>query len=77
MAGGSCNLKFSYRIFGVSVWKVYSPKHYKRYKLTADYRPDGIFKTLNSFFLKQTTDLSLILPKHSIENQTELKKYVT
>lgn len=36
-----------------------------------------LIETKNHFFIKLTTDLSLILPKHSIENQTEFKKLVT
>ena len=36
-----------------------------------------LIETKEHFFIKLTTDLSLIIPKHSIENQTELKKRVT
>jgi hypothetical protein len=36
-----------------------------------------LIETKNHFFIKLTTDLSLIVPKHSIENQTEFKKRVT
>jgi len=36
-----------------------------------------LIETKNHFFIKLTTDLSLIIPKHSIENQAELKKRVT
>ena len=36
-----------------------------------------LIETKDHFFLKLTTDLSLIVPKHSIENQTEFKKRVT
>lgn len=35
-----------------------------------------LIETKNHFFIKLTTDLTLILPKHSIENQKELKKRV-
>lgn len=35
-----------------------------------------LIETKNHFFIKLTTDLSLIVPKHSIENQTEIKKHV-
>jgi hypothetical protein len=34
-------------------------------------------ETKGHFFIKLTTDLSLIIPKHSVKNQTELKKFVT
>lgn len=36
-----------------------------------------LIETKNHFFIKLATDLSLIVPKHSIENQTEFKKRVT
>jgi hypothetical protein len=36
-----------------------------------------LIETKDHFFIKLTTDLSLIVPKHSIENQTEFKKRVT
>lgn len=36
-----------------------------------------LIETKEHFFIKLTTDLSLIVPKHSIENQTEFKKRVT
>lgn len=36
-----------------------------------------LIETHNHFFIKLTTDLSLIVPKHSIENQAEFKKRVT
>ena len=36
-----------------------------------------LVETKNHFFIKLTTDLSLIVPKHSIENKTEFKKRVT
>ena len=36
-----------------------------------------LIETKYHFFIKLTTDLSLIIPKHSIENQTELKNCVT
>ena len=36
-----------------------------------------LIETQNHFFLKLTTDLSLIVPKHSIGNQAEFKKRVT
>ncbi|WP_268225708.1 YcxB family protein [Sinomicrobium oceani] len=36
-----------------------------------------LIETRNHFFIKLTTDLALIVPKHSIENQTEFKKIVT
>ncbi|WP_274184475.1 YcxB family protein [Flavivirga sp. 57AJ16] len=36
-----------------------------------------LIETKNHFFIKLTTDLSLIVPKHSIENQMEFKKRVT
>ena len=36
-----------------------------------------LIETKNHFFIKLTTDLSLIVPKHSVENQTEFKKRVT
>ena len=36
-----------------------------------------LIETKNHFFIKLTTDLSLIIPKHSIENQIEFKKRVT
>ncbi|QNK78200.1 YcxB family protein [Winogradskyella sp. PAMC22761] len=36
-----------------------------------------LIETKDHFFIKLTTDLSLIIPKHSIENQTEFKKCVT
>ncbi len=36
-----------------------------------------IVETKKHFFIKLTTDLSLIVPKYSIENQTEFKKHVT
>ncbi|HMC01955.1 MAG TPA: YcxB family protein, partial [Flavobacteriaceae bacterium] len=36
-----------------------------------------LIETKNHFFIKLTTDLSLIVPKHSIKNRTEFKKRVT
>ncbi|APY06831.1 hypothetical protein BWZ20_00315 [Winogradskyella sp. J14-2] len=36
-----------------------------------------LIETKDHFFIKLQTDLSLIVPKHSIENQTEFKKRVT
>ncbi len=36
-----------------------------------------LIETKNHFFIKLTTDVALIVPKHSIENQTEFKKRVT
>ncbi len=36
-----------------------------------------LIETKGHFFIKLTTDLSLIVPKHSVENQTELKKRIT
>jgi sRNA-binding regulator protein Hfq len=36
-----------------------------------------LIETKNNFFIKLTTDLSLIVPKHSIENKTEFKKHLT
>ena len=36
-----------------------------------------LIETKDHFFIKLTTDLSLIVPKHSIENQMEFKKRVT
>ena len=36
-----------------------------------------LIETKGHFFIKLTTDLSLIIPKHSVKNQTELKKFVT
>ena len=36
-----------------------------------------LIETKGHFFIKLTTDLSLIVPKHSIENQTEFKKRLT
>lgn len=35
-----------------------------------------LIETKNHFFMKLTTDLSLIIPKHAIENITEFKKLV-
>ncbi|WP_327019373.1 YcxB family protein [Croceibacter atlanticus] len=36
-----------------------------------------LIETKDHFFIKLTTDLSLIVPKHSIENQSEFIKRVT
>ena len=36
-----------------------------------------LIETKNHFFIKLTTDLSLNVPKRSIENQAEFKKRVT
>lgn len=36
-----------------------------------------LIETKNHFFIKLATDLSLIIPKHSIEDLTEFKKRVT
>jgi hypothetical protein len=36
-----------------------------------------LIETQNHFFIKLTTDLSLIVPKHSIENKAEFKKCLT
>ena len=36
-----------------------------------------LIETQNSFFIKLTTDLSLIVPKHSIEDQAGLKRCIT
>jgi hypothetical protein len=36
-----------------------------------------LIETKNHFFLKLKTDLSLVVPKHSIENQSEFKKRIT
>ncbi|GAB5399228.1 MAG: hypothetical protein Aureis2KO_08130 [Aureisphaera sp.] len=36
-----------------------------------------LIETKSHFFIKLTTDISLIIPKHSIENQAEFKKRVT
>jgi len=36
-----------------------------------------LIETKNHFFIKLTTDLSLIVPKHSIENLIKFKKSVT
>jgi len=36
-----------------------------------------LIETKDHFFIKLQTDLSLIVPKHSIENQSEFKKRVT
>ena len=36
-----------------------------------------LIETKNHFFIKLTTDLSLILPKHAIENKAEFKKHIT
>ena len=36
-----------------------------------------LIETPNHFFIKMTTDLSLIIPKHSIDNKAEFKKNVT
>ena len=36
-----------------------------------------LIETKEHFFIKLTTDLSLIVPKHSIGNQTTFKKHVT
>ena len=36
-----------------------------------------LIETKDHFFIKLTTDLSLIVPKHSIDNITEFKKRVT
>lgn len=36
-----------------------------------------LIETKSHFFIKLTTDVSLIVPKHSIENQTEFKNRVT
>ncbi|XLS27930.1 YcxB family protein [Flavobacteriaceae bacterium M23B6Z8] len=36
-----------------------------------------LIETKDHFFIKLTTDLSLIVPKHSIENQSEFKMRVT
>jgi len=36
-----------------------------------------LIETKDHFFIKLATDLSLIVPKHSIENKTEFKKRVT
>lgn len=36
-----------------------------------------LIETKNHFFIKLTTDLSLIVPKHSIENKMDFKKRVT
>jgi hypothetical protein len=36
-----------------------------------------LIETKNHFFIKLATDVSLIVPKHSVENQTEFKKRVT
>ena len=48
---------------------------------TSESRIDGtelkeLIETKNHFFIKLTTDLSLIIPKSSIENQIEFKKDV-
>ena len=37
----------------------------------------ALIETKNHFFIKLTTDLSLIVPKHSIVHQAEFKKRVT
>ena len=36
-----------------------------------------LIETKNHFFIKLTTDLSLIVPKNTVENQIEFKKRVT
>ena len=36
-----------------------------------------LIETKNHFFIKLTTDSSIIVPKHSVENQTEFKKLMT
>ena len=36
-----------------------------------------LIETKDHFFIKLATDLSLIIPKHSIDNKTEFKKRVT
>lgn len=36
-----------------------------------------LIETKNHFFIKLTTDSSLIVPKHSIENKVEFKNHVT
>lgn len=36
-----------------------------------------LIETKNHFFIKMTTDLSIIVPKQAIENQTEFKRHVT
>jgi len=36
-----------------------------------------LIETKNHFFIKLRTDLSLIVPKHSIENELEFKKRIT
>jgi hypothetical protein len=36
-----------------------------------------LIETKNHFFIKLTTDLSLIVPKHSVEDQPEFKKLLT
>ena len=36
-----------------------------------------LIETKNHFFIKLTSDLSLIVPKHSVEDQPEFKKLLT
>jgi len=36
-----------------------------------------LIETKNHYFIKLTTDLSIVIPKHSIENQTEFVERVT
>lgn len=36
-----------------------------------------LIETKDHFYIKLSTDLSLIVPKHSIENETEFKNRIT